>query len=158
MEMPFLLNPIFTVFVSAMAPIGELRGSIPLGLEVYRLDPWTTFFVSVLGNMIPVFFILWLIDPVSEFLRKRFGFMDRFFSWLFERTRKHGARFDRWGPFALLFFVAIPLPMTGAWTGALAAFLFGIKMRHAIPILLLGVMVAGIIVTFMTLGIESLLR
>ncbi len=151
-----LISHEFTVFIVSTLPIGELRGSIPLGLEAYHMNVVTTFILAVIGNMIPVFFILWWLGPVSSFLRKHSVLMDRFFAWLFARTRKHGARFDRWGPFALLLFVAIPVPMTGAWTGALAAFLFGIPFRMAVPILFLGVVIAGVIVSVTTLGIVSL--
>lgn len=150
-----LPSPLLSVFITAMLPIGELRASIPLGLEVFQLGIIQTFVVSIIGNMIPVLFILWWLDPVSTYLRKRSKLMDRFFLWLFERTRRHGARFDQWGPLALLMFVAVPLPMTGAWTGALAAFLFGIRFRLAVPILFAGVMMAGAIVTIVTLGISS---
>lgn len=154
--MSWISSPYLSVFITAMLPISELRGAIPLGLQWHQLGVFSTFAISVLGNLIPVVLILWFIFPVSTFLRKRSRLMDAFFAWLFARTRRHGARFDRWGPFALLIFVAIPLPFTGAWTGALAAFLFGIRARIAIPILFLGILIAGIIVTLMTLGIVSL--
>ena len=93
------------------------------------------------------------LEPVTNWLRKFHKIFDKFFKWLFTHThRKHSAKFDRWGSLALMLFVAIPLPITGGWTGALLAYLFGIKLRFAIPNILIGLLVAGILVTSITLG------
>lgn len=140
----------------AMVPVGELRAALPIALTAYQLPVWEAFLLAVLGNMIPVIFILWLIEPVSNFLR-RWSIFDRFFNWLFERTRKKFYnKHAKWGDVALLVFVAIPLPVTGAWTGSLAAWLFGIKPRKAFPLILAGVCIAGVIVSLLSLGILSL--
>lgn len=142
--------------IIAMVPIGELRASIPIGIGVFGLDWKTVFAASVIGNMVPVLFILYLLDPAYRLL-KRIKFMEKFFNWLFERTRKRFyQKHKAWGDFALIFFVAIPLPMTGGYTGALAAWLFGIKHRNALPLILLGVIIAGVIVTLFTLGAASI--
>jgi uncharacterized membrane protein len=82
--------------------------------------------------------------------------MDRFFEWLFARTRKRSGALEKYGAIGLVLFVAIPLPVTGAWTGSAAAFLFGIPFRKAFPIILLGVMIAGGLVTAAVLGGVSL--
>ncbi|MBU0732425.1 small multi-drug export protein [Patescibacteria group bacterium] len=142
--------------IIAMIPVGELRAAIPIGISVFGLDWKTVFVAAVIGNMIPVFFILYLMDPVYKLLKK-IKIFDRFFNWLFERTRKRFYdKHKSWGDFALIFFVAIPLPMTGAYTGALAAWLFGIKYRNALPLIFLGVIIAGIIVTLFTMGAVSI--
>ncbi|MBU2617583.1 MAG: small multi-drug export protein, partial [Euryarchaeota archaeon] len=95
---------------------------------------------------------LWL-EPVSNHLR-RYKSWDKFFDWLFTRThRKHNERFEKYGAIALSLFVAVPLPVTGAWTGCAAAFVFGIKFRHALPAILLGVLIAGVVVTLTCLGV-----
>jgi uncharacterized membrane protein len=140
--------------LTAAAPVAELRGSIPLALGIYGMPVATAFILSIVGNMIPVFFILWLLDPVQKFLSKNFKFMNRFFTWLFSWTRsRHAKKFERYEAFALILLVAIPLPMTGAWTGSLAAFVFGIPYKKALPLIFLGVLIAGTIVTLASTGV-----
>ncbi|MBU1167634.1 small multi-drug export protein [Patescibacteria group bacterium] len=142
----------------AMIPIGELRGALPIALTVYDLPLWEAYLLSVLGNIIPVVFILWLLDPVSKWLMERSKIMKRFFDWLFSRThKKHSHRFEKWGAAALITFVAIPLPITGAWTGAVAAFIFGIPFKKALPLITVGVLIAGVIVSIMTLGVSAII-
>lgn len=144
----------FKIFLIAMSPIFELRGSIPVALSVYQLSVWSAYLISIIGNLIPVIFFLSLLEPVSRYLSQHFSLFNRFFTWLFERTRrKHNAKFERWQNFALVVLVAIPLPFTGAWTGSLCAFVFGIPFKKAFPLIALGVIIAGLIVTLTTLGI-----
>jgi len=140
----------------AMLPLGELRASIPLAIRVYNLSPLAAFCWSVLGNMIPVLIILWLLNPISEFLRRHLKIFEKLFSWLFSWTRKrHTSKFEKWGALTLITLVAIPLPVTGGWTGALAAYVFGIPFKKAAPLILIGVVIAGVIVTAITLGVFS---
>jgi len=139
-----------TIIISCL-PIFELRGAIPIALGVYGLSPVSAYVLAVLGNMLPVIPLLLFLDPVSTQLR-RYTVFDRFFSWLFNRTRRnHEERFEKYGLLALTLFVAVPLPVTGAWTGCAAAFVFGIKFKHAFPAILAGVMIAGLIVSIVTL-------
>lgn len=145
-----------TVIIGAL-PIFELRGAIPIALGIYEMNPFAAYLFAVLGNMIPVVPLLLYLDPVSNYLR-RYTIFDKFFSWLFGRTqRNHSARFEKYGTLALTIFVAIPLPVTGAWTGCAAAFVFGIKFRHALLAILAGVLIAGLIVSVVTLTGISLL-
>lgn len=147
----------FIVLLISMLPISELRGAIPIAIGVYNMSVLSAFFWAVLGNIIPVIFILWLLERVSNFLSHHIYFFNRFFAWLFENTgRKHLKKFERWKEFALVILVAIPLPFTGAWTGSLAAFVFGIPIRRAFPLIVLGVLIAGVIVSLVTVGIISL--
>jgi len=142
------------IFVAAL-PVFELRGSIPLALFTFGFDPLTAFLLSVVGNMIPVIPLLLFLEPVSNYLRRwRIG--DIFFTWLFERThRKHSAEFEKYGSIGLAIFVGIPLPATGAWTGCAAAFIFGFKFKNAFLAILAGVIIAGAIVTMLTvMGIK----
>jgi len=144
----------FEIFLIAMSPIFELRGSIPVALGVYQWPVWSAYFVSIIGNLVPVVFLLLLLESVSKYLSSHSRLFSRFFTWLFERTRKrHGTKFERWQDFALVILVAIPLPFTGAWTGSLCAFVFGIPFKKALPLIALGVIIAGFIVTLITLGI-----
>jgi len=146
--------PELNVFLMAMSPLAELRGAIPLALGVYHLPIVSAFLISVIGNIFPIIFILLFLEPISKFLSSRFSFFNKFFNWLFERTRRrNSAFFAKWQNWALMFFVAIPLPFTGAWTGALCAFVFGIPFKKALPIIFLGIIVAGVLVSLATLGI-----
>lgn len=151
------LPPEIATMILAMIPITELRAALPIGLTVFNLSAFEAYFWSVLGNMLPVLFILWFLEPVANFLRKYSKTMDRFFIWLFSRTRhKHSKNFERWGALALVGLVAIPLPITGSWTGALAAFIFGIKYWRALFLIFLGVLIAGLIVTLISLGLMGI--
>ncbi len=148
--------PELAIVIISMIPIAELRVGLPLALTTYNL-PWLeAFFLAFLGNMIPVFFILKFIGPVSEWLSRHFGMMENFFRWLFAHTRnKTTKKYEKYGLLGLLFFVAIPLPVTGAWTGALAAWLFGTRIRDALIYIGAGVFVAGLIVSILTFGIKG---
>ncbi|MBC7247106.1 MAG: small multi-drug export protein [Actinobacteria bacterium] len=143
-----------TVIIS-MIPVIELRGAIPAA-KYWGAGLGTTFLWSLLGNMLPIPFILLLLGPISDWLRRRSPVMDRFFSWLFARTRrKHGRSFARWRDAALCLFVAIPLPGTGAWTGALAAFVFDVPFSHALPAIFLGVLIAATVVTLVVYFVST---
>jgi len=157
MDFNFLFDyfsPEMATFILSMLPVSELRGSIPLAIGFYNMDPLKAYLISVIGNIIPVVFILKYIDPISEYLMSKFKFFNKFFTYFFERTRrKHNGKFEKWGALALIAFVAIPLPVTGGWSGALAAFVFGIPFKKALPLIAFGVMIAGIIMTGLSLGI-----
>ncbi len=146
------------ILLTSMLPITELRGTIPVAIAVYNMPAWSAFLLAVLGNLIPVIFIIWILDLlINKFVIHKIYIFNRFFKWLFERTqKKHSKKFERWRDLALVVLVAIPLPFTGAWTGALAAFVFGIPIKRAFPLIVLGVLIAGAIVTIITLGVISL--
>lgn len=144
-------------FFIAMIPLTELRASIPIALYVYNLPVWSAFLWSVLGDVIPMFFIVWLIGPISRFLSEHSKFFKKLFDWWFKRVEKHfDKKHARFGELALMIFVAIPLPITGAWTGAVASFLFEIKPRRAIFFIIAGILISGVIVTLLSLGIPEL--
>ncbi len=111
---------------------------------------WKVYLIAVAGNMIPIPFILLLLGPVSNFLM-RFPVGKRFFDWLFARTRKKSAKIEKYEALGLTLFVAIPLPVTGGWTGAMAAFLMGVPFGKAMLYILMGVMIAGVIMTVLSL-------
>jgi len=138
------------VILIAMLPIAELRLSIPIAILGFGFDPVTAYLLSVLGNMIPVIPLLLFLEPVSNYLR-RWEIGDVFFTWLFKKThRNHTVRFEKYGTYALTMFVGVPLPVTGAWTGCAAAFVFGIKFKHSLVAVLGGVLLAGLVVTVLT--------
>lgn len=149
------MEAVLKTLIIAMVPIGELRAAIPLGLTHFNLGVVQTFFIAFIGNMLPVIVIAYLLEPVSRWLSKHSKYFRQFFNWLFEHTRKkHSKKFEVFEEVALVTFVAIPLPMTGGWSGALAAFVFGIPPKKSIPLVALGVAIAGVIVTIITLGVK----
>lgn len=139
------------IFLLAMTPVGELRAAIPIGLTVYQLSPVSVYFIAVLGNIFAVFLILAFLGAFARWTSKNIYFFNRFFGWLFSRTRKnHYNKVNKYGLYLLPFFVAIPLPITGGWTASLIAFVFGMSFRKAFPLICLGVLTAGVIVLFLT--------
>ncbi len=147
---------ILWVVLTAMTPISELRGAIPLALFELGMSPLQAYTYSVLGNMLPVIPLLLFLEPVSNWLR-RYVIFDRFFTWLFARTRRYNKRMEKYGALGLASFVAIPLPMTGAWTGCAVAFVFGIRFKYAFPTILAGVLIAGLVVTLWSMGVLVIL-
>jgi uncharacterized membrane protein len=133
------------VFIISALPVLELRGAIPIGLSM-GIEIKRVVFLSIIGNLVPVAPILFLLEPVSGALR-RFWPFNRFFDWLFARTRKRSALIEKYEFLGLMLFVAIPLPVTGAWTGCVAATLFKIRFRYAFLAISIGVCIAAAIVT-----------
>ncbi len=143
-------SSILTVLGAAALPISEVRGAIPLAILKFDFPWYYALLFALIGNMLPVPFILLLLNRASNFLSKIIIF-DRMFKWLFERTRRKGTIIERYERIGLMLFVAVPFPLTGAWTGAIAAVLVGIEFKHALLSILAGVFIAGIIVTVLTL-------
>jgi len=137
------------VFLIAMVPIFELRGAIPIGVLSYDLPLWKVVPIAVAGNMVPIFFILLFFDLVTKLFFK-VPFLKRILESIFARTRRKGEMIERYEEIGLMLFVAIPLPVTGAWTGSLAAYLFGLKFWKSILFIFLGVLIAAGVVSFLT--------
>jgi len=151
------LIPEIKTLLTAMTPIGELRAALPIALLSYKMNILPAYILSVLGNMIPVFVLILFWKYSVKFFMQNFKICEKFFNWLFERTRKKFAgKYNKWGKLALVIFVAIPLPVTGAWTGSLAAWLFDFKYWESILLIFLGVCVSGIIITLLSLSYPQL--
>lgn len=146
------LSKELAVLATSILPIVELRGAIPLA-AVLGMPMGKAFVLAVVGNILPIAPLLWLLDPVRRFLTERYAIFQRFFNWLHERTLKKGDNVARYGALGLLLFTAVPLPTTGAWTACAAAILFRIPFYLAFPAISLGVVLAGVIVTFITYGV-----
>ncbi len=145
--------PELKIFLIAMSPFFELRGSIPVALTIYHLGVVESFVISFFGNLVPALFLISFLGPISRWLSRNFVIFERFFSWFFRRTeRNHNSLIKKYGSVALVLFVAVPLPVTGAWTGSVISFLFNIPFKKAFPSIALGVFIAGTIVTFATRG------
>ncbi|MDP2928016.1 MAG: small multi-drug export protein [Candidatus Omnitrophota bacterium] len=144
----------YVVMIVGALPICELRGAIPLALS-FGMPLLKAFWLSVLGNCLIVAPALFLFEPVTKALRK-FKIWSRFFDWIFERTRRNSDAIQKYEALGLIFFVAIPLPITGAWSGVIAASLFKIRFRYAFLAIIAGVICAGLIVsTLCALGMLS---
>jgi uncharacterized membrane protein len=155
------LPPWFVVIIIAMIPLVELRGTILLWAAQggdFTLagfpypEGWPMIYiVSVIGNMIPIPLIL-LFFPWIEKKLRRWKIFQRFFDWLFARTRKKtGKSVEKYEELALLLFVAIPLPITGAWTGSLVSYLFGLNRMKSLIFIFIGVLMAGAIMLALVL-------
>lgn len=139
----------YKVFLIAMIPIFELRGAIPMGVLSYGLPLWKVIPIAVAGNMVPIFFILLFFDLITRLFFK-VPILKRILEAIFARTRRKGEMIEKYEEIGLMLFVAIPLPVTGAWTGSLAAYLFGLKFWKSILFIFLGVLIAAAVVSFLT--------
>lgn len=136
------------LFLGAL-PVTELRASIPIGILLLKESIKSTFFFSVLGNILPIAPIYFLLEPISKGL-SRTKCMQHFFEWLFKRAKAHSGIVEKYEALGLMIFVAVPLPGTGAWTGTIIASLLRIRFLPAFLAVALGVLLAGIIVTALT--------
>ncbi|MBQ2719705.1 MAG: small multi-drug export protein [Clostridia bacterium] len=136
-----------------MVPLIELRGAIPYGLS-FGLDPLFTYALAIVGNCLPVPVILFFVKRVLLFMQRcRVRFFNRVANWVIEKAQKGFQKVQKYAALGLYLFVAIPLPGTGAWTGALIAAMFDMKKRYAFLSIFLGVLTAGVIMSLITGGI-----
>ena len=148
-------HALFMTFLVGMTPVLELRGAIPLGVAA-GLPPLTACAAAILGNIVPVPFIMLLVRRVFRWLRKT-AFLGPKIDWLERRAHLKGRLVRKYRLPGLILLVAIPLPGTGAWTGALVATLLDIRLRQAFPAIAAGVVIAGVIITALTVGVAGLL-
>ena len=150
-----MIGKLAAVFCMSMVPVVELRGAIPLGVAA-GLHPLAAAAAAVLGNMVPVPFILLLLRQVFALLRRVPG-LGETGDWLERRAHLKGRMVKKYRLLGLMLLVAVPLPGTGAWTGALVAVMLDIRFRNALPAIALGVLAAGAVVTAATCGVAGLL-
>ncbi len=139
------------VFICSMIPIIELRGAVPLGAGL-GMGMIETYVLSIIGNMIPVPFILLLIRVVLDFMKKIKG-LRKIALWVEAKAEKHKGKIEKYAYVGLFLFVAIPLPGTGAWTGSLIAALMKMKFWKSLLWITLGVLSAGIIMSIVSFGV-----
>ena len=140
-------------FGTALLPVLEIRGAIPVGIA-HGLDAWTAYIVGFIGNMLPIPFLILLTRHVIEWLKKH-NILVKFTTWLERKGHEKGEKVRQYSFWGLLIVVAIPLPGTGAWTGALVASLLNMRLKDALPAITLGVLIAGGIVVAVTMGVIS---
>ena len=147
------LGKFIMTFLISMVPVVELRGGLPYGI-LQGLHLQAAACAAILGNMLPVPFILLFIEHVFTFLKRHFPKMNSFIGELEKRAEKKQKMVDKYGALGLVLLVAIPLPGTGAWTGSLVAALMRMKRKKAVPLIFLGVVIAAVLMTVITkLGI-----
>ena len=145
---------LFYTFLIAMLPVVELRGAIPVGVGMLgRSALPSVYLAAVLGNMLPVPFIIVYIRRIFQWLRRRSRRLDGLVTRLETKAHLKGRMVTRYKYLGLCILVAIPLPGTGAWTGALVAAFLDMRLRSAVPAIFLGVVIAGILVSLVTGGV-----
>ena len=144
-----------TIFIVSLFPILELRGGM-IAAALLGVPFGRAFLICFVGNMLPIPFILWLIRPVFNWLKGR-KHLKRLADWMERKVEKNREKVLRYEVLGLLLFVAIPLPGTGGWTGSLVAALLDMPMKKTLPVITLGVLIAGIIMSIITYGLPALL-
>lgn len=148
-----MLRALLLTLGTALLPVLEVRGAIPVGIA-NGLDAWTAYIVGVVGNMLPIPFLILLTRKIIEWLKKH-NILVKFTAWLEQKGNEKGKKVEEYSFLGLLIIVAIPLPGTGAWTGALVASLLDMRLKNALPAITIGVLIAGGIVMAVTFGVIS---
>lgn len=150
-----MLGEFTLTMLFSMIPVVELRGGIPFGVTL-GLPVWAAFIAAVVGNLIPVPFIIVYIRRIFQWMRERIPQLNRLVDALERKAHLKGRRVTKYKYLGLAIFVAIPLPGTGAWTGSLAAAFLDMPLRKAIPSVIAGVVTAGLAISILTYGVASL--
>ena len=149
------MKDILLTFLVAMVPVVELRGAIPFGV-VRGLNLWTAIIASMLGNLIPVPFIILFIRKIFAWMRAHMPKLDGLVTRMEKKAEKNRAAVEKYAFWGLVILVAISLPGTGAWTGALVAAMMEIRLKRAFPAIAIGVAIAGVIVSVITYGAQAI--
>lgn len=149
------LGNLLSTFLISMAPVVELRGGIPWGVA-HDLPLWEAYVTALLGNMLPVPFVILFMRHLLNWM-KRFNRIGALAERLEARAISKGEKLEKYEAFGLFLLVAIPLPGTGAWTGALVASVFNMRLKRAFPIIMLGVMAAGVLMLLLSHGVFNML-
>ncbi len=149
------VGPYWSVFFCSMLPIIELRGAIPMGAAL-GLPWWQNYLLSVAGNMLPVPFILLFIEKILQWMSaSRVKFFAKVAGWVNRKAEKNRPKIERYSFWGVTVFVAIPLPVTGAWTGSLVAATIKMRFWHALLSAFIGVLIAGVIMTLASYGVVA---
>ena len=151
-----LIYKLVITFLVSMVPIIELRGGVPIATGM-GVDWYIALPIAIIGNIIPVPFIIIFIKKIFAWMSKQKGFLARIVVKMENKANDKKDTIEKYGPWGLWLVVAIPLPGTGAWTGALIAAMMGISLKKAFPAIALGVVTAGIVIAFISYGAAALL-
>jgi len=140
----------WTVFGMSLLPIIELKGAIPVGLGL-GIPFWTTYFIALLGSCLPAPFIILFIERILKWMAgSSVKFFQRTAGWVLRKADKNKGKIEKYGYLGVFIFVAIPLPGTGVWTGSLIAAVLGLKPQKAIPLVIAGNAVAGVLMLLLS--------
>lgn len=149
------MKAIITTFMISMVPLFELRGAIPYGVIV-GLNLKEVLILCIIGNLLPVPFLIVFTRKIFAILRKKSDSLNNFVLRLEKKAKKKKGIVEKYEFLGLVILVAVPLPGTGAWTGALVAAMMDMRIKRAFPAIAIGVIIAGIVVAWMTYGIKAL--
>lgn len=153
MSIPFIKEII--VFFISMCPILELRGGL-IAASLLNMNPWVSYLICMIGNIIPIPLILWLITKILDFMRKsKNKKLNGIVKWLDKKVDKHKGQIEKYGYLGLILFVGIPLPGTGAWTGCLIASVLEMDRKKSFIAALIGVFIASVIMMLISFGLLS---
>ena len=153
MSIPFIKEII--VFLISMCPILELRGGL-IAASLLDMNPWVSYIICIIGNIIPIPLILWLITKILDFMRKsKNKKLNGIVKWLDKKVDKHKGQIEKYGYLGLILFVGIPLPGTGAWTGCLIASVLEMDRKKSFIAALIGVFIASVIMMLISFGLLS---
>ena len=143
------------VFIISMCPILELRGGL-IAASLFEMNPWVSYLICMIGNILPIPFILWLINKILNWMRNSKGKrLNAIANWLDKKVDKHKGQIEKYGYWGLVLFVGIPLPGTGAWTGCLIAAVLEMDKKKSFLAALLGVFIASVIMMLLSFGLLS---
>ena len=149
------MKDILLTFLVAMVPVVELRGAIPYGLA-HDIPLWLLLPMCVIANLLPVPFIILFIRKIFAWMRAHMPKLDGLVTRMEKKAEKNRAAVEKYAFWGLAILVAIPLPGTGAWTGALVAAMMEMRLKRAFPAIVIGVVIAGVIVSVVTYGAQAI--
>ena len=141
------------VFIISMCPVLELRGGL-IAASLLKMNPIISYILCIIGNIIPIPFILWFMGKILSWMRNSKHFK-KFALWLDKKVEKNRGKIEKYGYFGLTLFVGIPLPGTGAWTGCMVASVLELDKKKSFLAALLGVFIASIIMMIISFGLLS---
>jgi len=143
-------SPEAIVVILSVLPVLELRGALPVAINLFHLPWYQALYLAIIGNLLPVPILLLFFESLAKVISKT-ATGERLVDWVFKRTRRHMGIVERYERVGLMLFVALPIPGTGAWTASIVAFLCGLKFHRALLSITCGVIICGAIVTSLCL-------
>ena len=151
-----MLKKYLIIFLVSMVPLIELRGAVPIAVGM-NLPLLPSYIVCILGNMLPVPFIILFVRKIFDWMKKKSKFLAGIAEMLEKRAENKMDVIEKYEMLGLFILVAIPLPGTGAWTGSLISALLGLRLKNAFPMILLGVLTAGVIMMIISYGVGAII-
>ncbi len=150
-----MISSIVKTLLISIVPTVEMRGSIPVAITIYKMNPFIASILGILGSFAPAPLILWFLPKLFPYLEK-INILSKFIKYLERRSLQKGKKIEKYGLIFLAIFVAIPLPGSGAWTGTLIALFMGLPYKDSLIAIFFGLILSAVIVTLATLGILNI--